>query len=151
MRFEFSAGSIVLTIDRFAAGRLTVEEWSLFLEGPWMEPKFEAIRQQLLKIRRDFPPRQAGEWCSPEGIVALRVLADRLRKGPGRWILWLCLLNVVLAFQFATGGPSQLFQRWQLAVLVLLHGCFAAVLLIYYFRRLGETKRTNCVSAARQL
>lgn len=65
-------------ITRFATGAAEDWEWSTFEAVPADQPAVEDLRQQALAVAVKHPPRHANEWCAPEGMSALRAIANRV-------------------------------------------------------------------------
>lgn len=65
-------------ITRFVKGEAEDWEWGVLVDVPAEQPEVEALRQELLAVAEKNPPRNGNEWCAPEGMVALRTIANRL-------------------------------------------------------------------------
>ena len=65
-------------ITRFTKGEAEDWEWSTFEAVEAEQAEVEALRQQVLALAVKYPPRNANEWCAPEGINALRAIANRV-------------------------------------------------------------------------
>lgn len=67
-------------IDRFLQGSAAPYEWDDFESLQGKTPELENIRQRVIAIWQNHPPRQGfSEWSSPSGIEALRALANEIR------------------------------------------------------------------------
>jgi protein PhnA len=65
-------------ITRFTKGEAEDWEWSTFEAVASETPAVETLRQEALAVAAKHPPRNANEWCAPEGMVALRTIANRV-------------------------------------------------------------------------
>jgi protein PhnA len=63
---------------RFADGETEDWEWSTFEAVPAEASAVEQLRQEVLAVATQFPPRTVNEWCAPEGLNALRAIANRV-------------------------------------------------------------------------
>jgi protein PhnA len=53
-------------------------EWSAFEMVEAEDAAVEGLRQEVQAVARKYPPRSANEWCAPEGMSALRAIANRV-------------------------------------------------------------------------
>jgi len=64
-------------VSRYTKGEAEDWEWSTFEAVPAEANVVEALRQEVLTVAVNHPPRSMNEWCAPEGMRALRLIADR--------------------------------------------------------------------------
>ena len=144
MSFEFSAADVAEQIDRFVNGRIGRDDWALFLEGPWSNPRLEKMRQECLAIRAKYPPKINGEWCSAEGISKLAALRETLNI-PNTNALLLGVVLVVSGVVFISFGPAGglLNIGWmQIKLLFVLHTALGITLMIHYFRQRRASRKS---------
>jgi protein PhnA len=65
-------------ILRFVKGQTEDWEWGVLVDVPAEQPDLEALRQELLVVAKKNPPRNTNEWCAPDGMSALRRIANRV-------------------------------------------------------------------------
>ena len=65
-------------ITRFTKGEVEDWEWSTFEAVEQDVPALEALRQEVLAVAVKHAPRHANEWCAPEGMAALRAIANKV-------------------------------------------------------------------------
>ncbi len=65
-------------ITRFVKGEAEEWEWSAFEAVPAEMAEVEKLRQEVLAVAQKYPPRHGNEWCAPEGMHALRGIANRV-------------------------------------------------------------------------
>ncbi len=65
-------------ITRFVNGETEDWEWGVLVDVPAEQPALEALRQELLAVAEKNPPRGGNEWCAPDGMSALRAIANRV-------------------------------------------------------------------------
>ena len=67
-------------IETFLDGSGGTWDWDDFLSIKISDPELEAIRQRCADLPYEFPPREAGHYCSPEGAKVLRSIVRELRR-----------------------------------------------------------------------
>ena len=65
-------------ITRFVKGEAEDWEWSAFEAVDAELPEVEALRQEVLAVAQQYPARNGNEWCAPDGMSALRAIANRI-------------------------------------------------------------------------
>lgn len=65
-------------INRYTKGEAEDWEWSTFEAVPADAQAVEALRQEVLAVAVKHAPRSAQEWCAPEGMAQLRLIANRV-------------------------------------------------------------------------
>lgn len=65
-------------INRYTKGEAEDWEWSTFEAVPADAQVVEALRQEVLAVAVKHAPRNGQEWCAPEGMSALRLIANRV-------------------------------------------------------------------------
>lgn len=81
MRMSDAVKEAAGLIRRYVAAQAEDWEWNVFEAVPAEDAQVETLRQQVLAIAQQFPARSPSEWCSPEGMDALRSMADRILGG----------------------------------------------------------------------
>jgi hypothetical protein len=70
-------------IDRFVDGNNSEDfayEWDDYIHIPSRNPALEQIRRECEEVADKFPPERKTEWCSTEGRVELKRLAQKARE-----------------------------------------------------------------------
>jgi hypothetical protein len=75
-----SKTEVAALLERFAEGSAEKWEWDDFLNIPFADPELEGVRNQFADLPSRFPPQREGQYCSPEGSVAILQLAAELRS-----------------------------------------------------------------------
>ena len=70
---------VAQTIEAFVDGTGRQWDWDGFISIRLDDPELEAIRKKCVAMPDQFPPTGRGEYCSPEGMQAMRELARELR------------------------------------------------------------------------
>lgn len=65
-------------IARYTKGEAEDWEWSTFEAVEAEAAPVEAVRQEVLAVAAKYAPRSANEWCAPEGMAQLRLIANRV-------------------------------------------------------------------------
>lgn len=65
-------------IARYTKGEAEDWEWSTFEAVEADAAPVEAVRQEVLAVAAKYAPRHANEWCAPEGMAQLRLIANRV-------------------------------------------------------------------------
>ena len=68
-------------IERSLEGTGGEWDWDDFTSVPIRDPELEKIRLRCLGLDREFPPTEAGAYCSSEGFAVLREMLEQLRRG----------------------------------------------------------------------
>ena len=73
---------IASLIDEFLSDGEPADPWAWddFTTVRKKDPHIEQIRREILSIEKEFPANKSGYWCSKEGFIELKRLADRLRN-----------------------------------------------------------------------
>jgi hypothetical protein len=143
MNFEFSATHVALQIDRFVNRRIGNEDWNLFLEGNWPNPKLERLRKECLAIRTKYPPNRKEDWCNAKGVVELTAIRDRLGI-PNRIEIFTGVVLIATGTLFIIGGPVNGLLNlapMQIRLLFFAHLLLGLILILDYFRRCRRTQR----------
>ncbi len=56
-------------------------EWREFLQNPSTDPELEQIRAMCQALPDQYPPKEIGEYCGPDGITLMHESIERLRIG----------------------------------------------------------------------
>ena len=56
-------------------------EWTEFLQNPSTDPELEQIRAMCQALPDQYPPKEIGEYCGPDGIALMHESIERLRVG----------------------------------------------------------------------
>jgi hypothetical protein len=70
---------VAKAIDEFVEGTGRQWDWDGFTSIRLDDPELEAIRKKCLAMPDQFPPTTKGAYCSPDGIQAMRELAQGLK------------------------------------------------------------------------
>ena len=71
---------VVVLIERFLDGSVGPYDWDDFESVPITDPILEAIRRRCAEIPVQFPSSDRHKFASPEGLAALRQIANELRR-----------------------------------------------------------------------
>ena len=64
-------------IDRFIDGDVGPYEWDDYCSLRGRTPDLEILRYEIARIADDYP--HSAHWCSDDGVVCLRAIAQRIR------------------------------------------------------------------------
>ena len=75
-----SKQEVVKILDDFLSGAGGAWDWDDFTSIPIGDPELERIRIECADMREKFPPSACRQYCSDEGMLAIRALLENLRK-----------------------------------------------------------------------
>jgi hypothetical protein len=64
----------------FLAAAGGASDWDDFTSIPISDPELERIRTMCAEMRERFPPSGPGQYCSDEGMIAIRALLESLQN-----------------------------------------------------------------------
>ena len=74
------AAEVVVLIENFLDGAVGAHDWDDFESATLADPVLESIRRRCADIPAQFPSSDRKSFASPEGLAALRQIADSLRQ-----------------------------------------------------------------------
>ena len=75
-----TAAHVVVLIENFLDGGVGAHDWDDFESATLADPMLEAVRRRCADIPAQFPSSDRNSFASPEGLEALRQIADELRR-----------------------------------------------------------------------
>jgi len=76
--YEEARAYVIQTIRDFLNGGGGAWDWDDFISCPAGFPELEEVRGFCLGLPADYPPAARTEWCSPEGLCALKRKLEQL-------------------------------------------------------------------------
>jgi hypothetical protein len=77
---DLTTAEVADVIERFVEGKTSHWEWDDFTSVHQKDPTVEKARLKCIAVRDEFPSSSPREYCSGDGLEALRDIARQLRR-----------------------------------------------------------------------
>jgi hypothetical protein len=77
---SMSHSNVAETLERFVDGSGGRWEWDDFMFTKFDDSYLRGLQERMISLSTEFPPTQAGHYCSAEGIRVIRGYIETLKS-----------------------------------------------------------------------
>ncbi len=76
---KMTKGEVADTLEAFISGSSKDWDWDDFISLRLQDPELDKIQKECAVLPDKYPPKEKGQYCSPEGIEVLKNIVIKLR------------------------------------------------------------------------